>query len=80
MQVQEAIKTRLSIRRYADTMIPDKDMKVLLNVPNEKKIVICMTLGKPKGKHVPKSRKTIESFVYLNHFGRSWNNIDRNCL
>ena len=30
MQVQEAIKTRLSIRRYADTTIPGEDMKVLL--------------------------------------------------
>ena len=168
MQVQDAIKTRLSIRRYKDTTIPDKDMKILLkalqlspsannyqnwefifvhnpdlkhtlipacsnqkfivdctyfiaavadpglkwhmvditialtnltlqavelgygtcwigafdenqvkqilNVPHEKKVVICMTLGKPKGKHVPKSRKAIESFVYLNHFGRPWIN------
>ena len=164
MQVQDAIKTRLSIRRYEDITIPDKDMKLLLkalqlspsasnnqnwefvfvqdpdlkqtlvpacsnqkfvgdcsffiagvadpdlkwymaditiaftnltlqavelgygtcwigafdenqvkqilNVPDEKMVVICMTLGKPKGRHIPKSRKTIESFVYLNHFGR----------
>jgi len=168
MQVQDAIKTRLSIRRYEDATIPEKDMEVLLktlqlspsannsqnwefifvhdpnlkhtlipacssqkfvgdctyfiaavadpglkwhmvditialtnltlqavelgygtcwigafdenqvkhilNVPHEKKVVICMTLGKPKGKHVPKNRKTIESFVYLNHFGRPWIN------
>jgi len=163
MQVQDAIKTRLSIRRYEDITIPDKDMRLLLkalqlspsannnqnwefvfvqdpdlkqtlvpacsnqkfvgdcsffiagaadpglkwhmaditialtnlslqavelgygtcwigafdenqvkqilNVPDEKKVVICMTLGKPKGRHIPKSRKAIESFVYLNHFG-----------
>jgi nitroreductase len=166
MKVQDAIKTRLSIRRYADTPIPDEDMKVLikalqlspsannsqnwefvfvqdldlkntlipacsnqkfvrdcsyfiaavadpglkwhmvditialtnltlqavelgygtcwigafdknqvkqiLNVPKEKKVVICMTLGKPKGRHVSKSRKTIESFVYLDQFDRPW--------
>ena len=174
MQVQEAIKARLSIRRYADTPIPDKDVKVLLkalqlspsannsqnwefifvddsdlkrtlipacfnqkfvadctyfiagvanpglkwhmvditialtnltlqavelgygtcwigafdeekvkrilNVPNDKKVVICMVLGKPKGKHVPRTRKKIENFVYLNQFGRPWNNIDRSGL
>ena len=162
MKVQEAIKARLSIRRYADALIPDKDIKILLkalqlspsannsqnwefifvrdaglkqtlipacsnqkfvgdcsffiagiadpglkwhmvditialtnftlqavelgygtcwigafdenqvkqilNVPNEKKIVICMTLGKPEGRHIPRTRKKIESFVYLNHF------------
>jgi len=166
MQVQDAIKTRLSIRRYKDTTIPDKDMKILLkalqlspsannyqnwefifvhnpdlkhtlipacsnqkfivdctyfiaavadpglkwhmvditialtnltlqavelgygtcwigafdenqvkqilDVPKEKKVVICMTLGKSEGKHISKSRKTIESFAYLNHFGRPW--------
>jgi nitroreductase len=167
MQVQDAIKTRLSIRRYADTTIPDKDMSILLKalqrspsannaqnwefvfvndsnlkrnlipaclsqsfvgdctyfiaavadpslkwhmvditialtnltlqavelgygtcwigafdenqvkhilkVPPDKKIVICMTLGKPKGKHVPRGRKPVDSFVYLNQFGRPWN-------
>ena len=32
-----------------------------------------MALGKPKGKHVPRTRKKIENFVYLNQFGRPWN-------
>ena len=167
MQVQEAIKTRLSIRRYADKTIPDKDMQILLKalqlspsasngqnwefvfvgdpdlkhkliaacssqtfvgncayliaavvdptkkwhmvditialthltlqavelgygtcwigafnenqvkqilkIPNNKKIVVCMALGIPAGKHVPRSRKPIDSFVYLDQFGRSWN-------
>ena len=166
MKVQDAIKNRLSIRRYSDTKIPDEEMKVLfkalqlspsannsqnwefvfvrdpdlkhtlipaclnqkfvgdctyfiaamadpglkwhmvdltialtncslqavelgygtcwigafeenqvkqiLNVPNEKKVVICMTLGKPEGKHLPKSRKPMESFVYLNRFDHPW--------
>jgi len=162
MQVQDAIKTRLSIRRYADEQIPEKDLKVLLqalqlspsanntqnwefvfvgdpelkqalipacssqkfvgdctymiaavadprqkwhmvdatialtnltlqavelgygtcwigafnenqvkrilDIPDGKKVVICMTLGKPEGRHVPRGRKPIESFVYLNYF------------
>lgn len=50
----------------------ENQVKQILNVPHEKKVVICMTLAKPKGNHVSKSRKTIESFVYLNHFGRPW--------
>ena len=163
MQVQDAIKTRLSIRRYADRQIADEDMKVLLqalqlspsannlqnwefvfvgdpelkrnlipacsgqrfvgdcayliaavadhtqkwhmvditialtnltlqavelgygtcwigafdenqvkrilNVPNDKKVVICMTLGTPEGRHVSRGRKAIDSFVYLDRFG-----------
>ncbi len=166
MQVQEAIKTRLSIRRYLDTTIPSEDMKVLLqalqlspsannsqnwdfvfvgdpefkrnlipacsgqkfvkdctyfiaavadpaqkwhmvditialtnltlqavelgygtcwigafdenqvkqilHVPNDKKVVICMTLGTPEGRHIPRGRKAIDSFVYLDQFGNSW--------
>ena len=174
MQVQDAIRTRLSIRRYADTTIPDEDMKVLLKalqlspsannsqnwefvfvhdpdlkhtliqacsnqkfvrdctdsiaagadpglkwhmvditialtnltlqavelgygtcwigafdenqvkqilkVPHERKVVICMTLGKPEGKHVPKSRKIIDSFVYLDQFGHPARNVNKiNC-
>ena len=52
----------------------ENQVKKILHVPQEKKVVICMTLGKPKGKHVPKNRIAIESFVYLNHFGRPWIN------
>jgi nitroreductase len=171
MQVQDAIKARLSIRRYAETPIPDKDLKILLkalqlspsannsqnwqfvfvddpelkralipacfnqkfvadcsyfiagiadpelkwhmvditialtnltlqavelgygtcwigafdenevknilNVPNDKKIVICMALGKPKGKHLPRTRKKLGHFMHLNQFGRPWNNLYR---
>jgi nitroreductase len=166
MQVQEAIKARLSIRRYADRTIPNKDMEVLfealqlspsasnnqnwefvfvgdpdlkhkliaacsnqrfvgdctylivavvdprlkwhmvditialtnltlqavelgygtcwigafdeiqvkriLQVPPQKKIVVCMTLGTPTGKHLPRSRKPIDNMVYLNQFGNPW--------
>jgi nitroreductase len=44
-------------------------VKRVLKVPEDKKVVICMTFGIPKGKHVPKGRKTIKEFAYLNQFG-----------
>ncbi|MGD2269662.1 MAG: nitroreductase family protein [Desulfobacterales bacterium] len=47
-------------------------VKEILGVPHEKKIVVCMTFGMPSGKHVPRGRKAFESFIYLNHYGRSW--------
>ncbi len=49
-------------------------IKELLGVPNEKKVVICMTFGKPAGKHVPRSRKAVEDFIYLNRYGQRWGN------
>jgi nitroreductase len=49
-------------------------VKEILGVPNEKKIVVCMTFGMPSGKHVARGRKTFESFIYLNHYGRPWEN------
>ncbi|MDJ0783630.1 MAG: nitroreductase family protein [Desulfosarcinaceae bacterium] len=51
----------------------ENQVKQLLKVPPQKKIVVCMTLGTPTGKHVPRSRKPIDSFVYRDQFGRSWN-------
>lgn len=44
-------------------------VKSILKVPEDKKVIICMTFGVPAGKHVPKGRKSIERFVYLNQFG-----------
>ena len=44
-------------------------VKRVLDVPGNKKVIICMTLGKPAGKHVPKGRKAVEEFIYLNQFG-----------
>ena len=52
----------------------DMKVKELLGVPNEKKVVICMTFGKPAGRHLPRSRKAIEDFVYLNRYDQSWRN------
>jgi hypothetical protein len=47
-------------------------LKDLLAVPNEKKVVICMAFGKPEGRHVPKSRKAVKDFVFLNKYGRGF--------
>jgi nitroreductase len=49
-------------------------LKELLGVPNEKKVVICMAFGKPAGRHVPRSRKAVKDFVFLNKYGRRWSN------
>lgn len=52
-------------------------VKKVLGVPDHKKVVICMTLGPPAGRHVPRSRKGLEEIIYLNQFGRrrgkDWN-------
>ena len=40
-----------------------RKVKVVLAVQNEKKVVICMTLGKTKGRHVPRSRKAVEDYI-----------------
>jgi nitroreductase len=47
-------------------------VKEILGVPDEKKVVICMTFGMPEGRHVPKGRKAFEKFIFLNHYGSPW--------
>ena len=47
----------------------EASVKRILTVPENKKVIICMTFGKPAGKHVPKGRKAVERFVYSNQFG-----------
>jgi nitroreductase len=44
-------------------------VKQVLNVPDSKKVVICMTLGRPAGKHVPSGRKRLEEIIYMDQFG-----------
>ena len=51
-------------------------VKQVLNVPADKKVVICMTLGQPAGKHVPRGRKTLKEIIYLNKFGNSLKSSD----
>ena len=47
-------------------------VKALLQVPEGKKVVACMTFGKPADRHVPRGRKGIGSFVYQDRFGHRW--------
>ena len=44
-------------------------VKSILQVEQRKKVVICMTLGLPSGRHIPRQRKTLDSFVYRNQYG-----------
>ena len=43
-------------------------VKRILNIPDDKKVVICMTAGLPKGRHIDRGRKAVEDFIYLNQF------------
>ena len=56
------------IGAFNETMV-----KELLRVPEERKVVVCMTFGKPKGKHLRVGRKAIEDFIYLNSYAHPWN-------
>jgi nitroreductase len=47
-------------------------VKVILGVPDERKVVICMTFGTPEGRHVAKGRKAFEKFIFLNQYGSRW--------
>lgn len=51
-------------------------VKQVLNVPDDKKVVICMTLGLPTGKHVPRGRKTLEKIIYMDKFGARFKSSD----
>jgi len=50
----------------------EKKVKDILGVPDERKVVICMTLGTPEGRQVPKGRKAFEKFIFLNHYAQRW--------
>jgi nitroreductase len=52
----------------------ESGIKRVLNIAADKKVVICMTLGIPEGKHVHKGRKPVEKFVYLDQFGSPFKN------
>jgi nitroreductase len=51
-------------------------VKQVLNVPDSKKVVICMTLGRPAGRHVSRGRKRLEEIIYLNQFGNRFKSGD----
>ena len=50
----------------------ENSVKGILGVPDERKVVICMTFGTPEGRHIPRGRKALEKFIYLNHHGQPW--------
>lgn len=47
-------------------------VKELLGVPEEKKVVICMTFGVPKMTPPARGRKAMEEFLYLDSYGNRW--------
>jgi nitroreductase len=50
----------------------EQALKELLEIPTHRKIVVCMTLGKPRGRHIARGRKAVEDFIYSDHFGNRW--------
>ena len=50
----------------------EHQIKGLLNIPAEKKVVICMTFGVPEGRHIHRARKALEDFIYENDYGRTF--------
>ena len=44
-------------------------VKAILQIENSKMVVICMTLGVPLGRHIPRQRKSLNSFIYRNQYG-----------
>ena len=47
-------------------------VKEILGVPYGKKVVICMTFGKPEGRHIPRGRKALEEFIFQDQYGSRW--------
>ena len=48
----------------------ERNVKEILNVPRQKKVVICMAFGIPEGRHVPRGRKPIKEFIYVDQYGQ----------
>lgn len=47
----------------------ENQVKRILNVPKNRKVVICMAFGIPKGRHATRGRKGVEEIIHLNQFG-----------
>jgi nitroreductase len=43
-------------------------IKRVLNIPADKKVVICMTFGMPRGRRIHRGRKDVDEFIYLNQY------------
>ena len=50
-------------------------VKELLGVPEDRKVVICMTFGLPKTTPPARGRKAIEAFIHLDSYGSRWQPI-----
>jgi len=50
----------------------ENKIKELLGVPDEKKVVICMTFGLPEGRYVARKRKAIDEFIFAERYGSQW--------
>ena len=64
---------------YGTCWIGDFDehaVKLMLGIPDEKRVVVCMAFGKPAGRHVARGRKALQDFIHLNHYGRRWIQTD----
>ena len=52
-------------------------VKELLGVPEDRKVVICMTFGVPRTRPPARARKAIEGFIYLDRYGSRWQPVSR---
>jgi len=50
-------------------------VKELLGVPEDRKVVICMTFGVPRMTPPARGRKAIEAFINLDSYGSRWKPI-----
>jgi nitroreductase len=55
------------IGAFSETLV-----KSILNVPRDKKVVICMAFGRPRVQPPPRWRKPVEEFISLNQYGTPW--------
>jgi len=55
----------------------ENKVKEILGVPEEKKIVICMTFGTPEGRHIPRGRKDFAEFIFSDQYGRRFGHLDK---
>ncbi len=46
-------------------------VKEILGVPDERKVVKCMTFGMPEGRDVPKGRKAYDKIIFQNHYTKN---------
>ena len=43
-------------------------VKQILNIAENKKVVICMAFGKPAGRHIHRGRKAVEEIIHINRY------------